>query len=116
MTKRHYHISYSGGGKSSNPLTKLIACILALIAIPVIFVAFTGVLALLLAAFVIIGTSAAVFFKFLSPKINDPNIIDGMEYNVVDEQDTETSDLRQDLDTNNSARRKPVVIEHDGDA
>ncbi len=115
MTKRHYHISYSAGGKTSNPLTKLLACILALIAIPFIFIAFTGVIAILLAAFVVIGTSAAIFFKFLSPKIKDPNIIDGVEYNVVGDKGGEALKDQQNSDTQNSGRRKPVIIEYDGD-
>ena len=115
MTKHHYHISYSSSGKFANPLTKLLAFILALIAIPVIFIAFTGFIAILLATFVVIGTSAAVFFKILSPKVKDPNIIDGMEYNVVDDKGVEASQVQQNPETQNSERRKPVIIEHDGD-
>lgn len=115
MTKRQYNISYSAGGKAANPLTKLLAGILALIAIPFVFIAFTGVIAILLAAFVVIGTSAAIFFKFLSPKVKDPNIIDGMEYNVVDDKGVAASQVHQNSDTHNSERRKPVIIEHDGD-
>ena len=115
MPQRNYHISYSSNVKSANPLVKLIACILALIAIPIIFIAFTGVLALLLAAFVAIATSAAVFFKFLSPKTIDPDVIDGMEYKVVDDKGDGLSDQRHQSVKHHSGRRKPVVIEHDGD-
>ena len=120
MNKRNYHITFSGNVKSTNPLTRLLAGIIALAAIPFIFIAFTGLFAFMLIAFVFIAAAGAMFLKFLGPNIKDqnikdPNIIEGVKYTVVDEAAGAPSSQHKSGEIINTTRRKPVVIEHDPD-
>ena len=115
MNKRNYHITFSGNVKSTNPLTRLLAGIVALAAIPFIFIAFTGLFAFMLIAFVFIAAAGALFLKFLGPNTRDQNVIEGVEYTVVDETAGAPLSQHKSGEIKNAARRQPVVIEHQRD-
>jgi|GEM_PF-4552117 len=110
--KHNYHISFSSNTKSANPLARLLAGIIALLAIPVALIVFTGVLAFFLAAVVTIA-AVVIFLKILAPGRAEREVIEEVEYTVSGEP---ASRQRKSGYVPGTRRRKPVVIEHDNDA
>ncbi len=114
MIQRKYNITFSSNAKSANPLAKLLAGIIALAAIPFIFIAFAGVLAFLLAIVAFIA-AAAVFFKILAPSFRDREGIEAAQHSGTNEADAAPASNRKRIKIEGAARRKPVVIEQERD-
>ncbi len=114
MIKRKYHITFSNNVKSANPLAKLLAGIIALAAIPVIFIAFAGVIAILLTIVAFIA-AAVVFLKILAPNTKGHNVLEDVEHNMTNEADAAPSIRGKHIEIKGATRRKPVVIEQERD-
>ena len=94
MHKGSFQIKITKGPLLPSPLLRLLGAALSIVAIPIVLLLFTGFIAVLLIGLALLAGVSALFLKRLHTGRNRQEIIEGVEYHVIEDDEEVTGDER----------------------